>query len=204
MKLRFGLLAITPAVHPELPDAIRQVVHAAGPRVAILLRDGSLSPPELRHWAERILPICRAATSLLLVHGHPEVADAVGADGVHLPEHGPTAAEARRVVGLKSLVGVSRHDPARLREPAGADYATLSPIFATADKGAPLGIRVLAEACRAAALPVVALGGITPERAAECRGAGAAAVAAIRSVWEGDAASNALRIIRPPVADHAR
>lgn len=204
MKLPFGLLAITPAVHPKLPAAIRQVADAVGPQVAILLRDKSLSPPELRHWAEQILPICRAAGSLLLVHGHPEVAHAVGADGVHLPEHGPTAAEARRVVGSKSLVGISRHDPAQLRDLAGADYATLSPIFVTPDKGEPLGLRVLAEACRVAALPVVALGGITPERTAECREAGAAAVAAIRSVWEGDAGSNAQRIIQPPAAGHVR
>lgn len=204
MKLPFGLLAITPAVHPKLPDAVRQVADTAGPQVAILLRDKALTPDELRRWAEQLLPICRAAGALLLVHGYPEVARAVGADGVHLPTRGSTPAETRAIVGPEALVGVARHNPGQLKKSAGADYATLSPIFATPGKGEPLGIRVLAEACRTAALPVVALGGITPERATECRTAGAAAVAAIRAVWEGDAGSNALRIIRPPVASHAR
>jgi thiamine-phosphate pyrophosphorylase len=204
VTLPFGLLAITPAVHPKLPDAIRQVVYAAGPQATILLRDKSLSPPELRYWAEQILPICQAAGSLMLVHGHPEIARRVGADGVHLTERGATPAEARAIVGPEALVGISRHDPEQLRGSAGADYATLSPIFATAGKGEPLGLQVLAETCRVAALPVVALGGITPERATQCRTAGAAAVAAIQAVWEGDPGSNALQIIGLLDAGHVR
>ena len=194
MKLPFGLLAITPAVHPKLPDAVRQVVHAAGSQVAILLRDKALTPEGLRCWAEQLLPICRAAGSLLLVHANPEVAHTVAADGVHLPERISPAA-ARATLGAAALIGISRHYPAHLREGAGADYATLSPIFATPGKGKPLGLPVLAEACRTAALPVIALGGITPERAAECREAGAIAVAAIRAVWHRDAGLNALRLL---------
>lgn len=195
MNLPFGLLAITPAVHPKLSDKVRQVANAAGPRVAILLRDKSLSPTELRRWAEQLLPICRAAGSPLLVHGYPEIARSISADGVHLPERGPSPAAARAILGPETLVGVSRHDPAQLVASPEADYATLSPIFATPSKGEPLGIDLLAEACAGTALPVVALGGITPGRAAECRNAGAAAVAAIRAVWEGDPGANALRLL---------
>ena len=194
MKLPFRLLAITPAVHPALPDAVRQVVAAGGPEVAILLRDRSLPPDELRRWTTQLLPLCRATGSLLLVHGNPQVAKETGADGVHLPEDGPPVEAARAALGA-GLAGVSRHD-ATLPRSAGADYATLSPIFPTPGKGAALGLQALARACRNAPLPIVALGGITSARAAECRAAGAAAVAAIRAVWEGDPADNTRRLLR--------
>ena len=194
MKLPFRLLAITPAVHPALPDGVRQVVVAGGPEVAILLRDRSLPPDELRRWTEQLLPLCRAAGSLLLVHGSPEVAKETGADGVHLPEDRPLVEAAQAALGA-GLVGVSRHE-VTLRRTAGADYATLSPIFLTPGKGSALGVQALAHACRNACLPVVALGGITGERAAECRAAGAAAVAAIRAVWEGNPADNTRQLLR--------
>ena len=193
MKLPFRLLAITPAVHPTLPDAVRQVVAAGGPEVAVLLRDRSLPPDELRRWAERLLPLCRATGSLLLVHGNPEIAREMGVDGVHLPEDGPPVEVARAALGA-GLVGVSRHHTA-LPRTAGADYATLSPIFPTPGKGSALEIQALAHACHDAPLPIVALGGITNERAAKCRTAGAAAVAAIRAVWEGNLRDNTRQLL---------
>ena len=193
MKLPFRLLAITPAVHLTLSDAVRQVVAAGGPEVAILLRDRSLPPDELRRWAAQLLPLCRAAGSLLLVHGNPDIAGETGVDGVHLPEDGPPVEVARAALGA-GLVGVSRHHTA-LPRTAGADYATLSPIFPTPGKGSALGIQALAHACRNASLPVVALGGITGERAAKCRTVEAAAVAAIRAVWEGDPGDNTRQLL---------
>ena len=186
-------MAVTPAMHPALPDAVWQVVAAGGPEVAVLLRDRSLPPDELRRWAAQLLPLCRAAGSFLLVHGNPDIAGEMGADGVHLPEDGPPVEMARAALGA-GLVGVSRHHTA-LPRTADADYATLSPIFPTPGKGSALGVQALTHACRNAYLPVVALGGITGERAAKCRTAGAAAVAAIRAVWEGNPGDNTRQLL---------
>lgn len=190
--LPFRLLAITPGVYAGLPDAVAAAAEAGGAGLAVLLRAPGLPLDALRRSAQMLLPFCRAAGSLLLVHGDPNIVRDVGADGAHLPDGGPERgmeiADARAVLGPGPLLGVSRHDAAGLAAGAGADYATLSPVFATPGKGAPLGLPRFAVLCRAAPLPVVALGGITPERAPECRAAGA--VAAIRAVWDGDPARN--------------
>lgn len=192
--LPFHLLAIT-GPERETPDpAVHRAVEAAGSRVAILLRDATLGADGLCRWAERLLPVCRAAGARLLVHGDPAVAREVGADGVHLPEGGPAVAAARAHLG-RGLIGVSRHDAAGLRGAIGADYATLSPVWKTPGKGEPLGVERFAALGRAAPRPIVALGGVTPERAAVCRAAGAAAVAAVRAVWAGDPGENVRRLL---------
>ena len=58
-----------------------------------------------------------------------------------------------------------------------------------------MGVDALRAACERSPLPVVALGGVTPARAAECRAAGAAAVAAMSAVWRGDVAENVRRLL---------
>jgi thiamine-phosphate pyrophosphorylase len=85
----------------------------------------------------------------------------------------------------KFLVGISCHSvqAAAAAARAGADYIFFGPVFATPSKasfGAPQGPQRLAEVCRAVALPVLAIGGITLENAPDCFAAGAAGIAAIR------------------------
>ena len=109
-----------------------------------------------------------------------------GADGVHLPQ-GHAVAEARRLLGKSGLVGVSAHSlhEARSAAHAGADYVTLSPIFATASKpghGPALGLDGLAHVAARLAVPVIALAGVGADNAAACLDAGAAGVAAMGAV----------------------
>lgn len=125
----------------------------------------------------------------LIVNGRPDVALAVGADGVHLPAAGlPTAAVAGRF-GALLAVGRSTHAVAEVAaaRDAGAAYVTFGPVWPTPGKacyGAAKGIDGtdgLAAAC-AQGLPVIALGGVTrPQRVAEAAAAGAAGVAGIRA-----------------------
>jgi thiamine-phosphate pyrophosphorylase len=153
--------------------------------IAVLLREPGIAQEDLLAWAREILPVCRSAGALLLVHGDAEGALGVGADGVHLPERGDVAA-ARALLGPAALVGASRHDLAGIRAAAeaGASYATLSPVFAVPGKGPPLGLAALADLCGSAPIPIVALGGITPALAPACLRAGAYAIAAIRAAWD--------------------
>jgi thiamine-phosphate pyrophosphorylase len=95
---------------------------------------------------------------------------------------------------VKALVGVSAHSEADIRAAAvaGADYVTLSPIFETSSKpgyGPALGLAAIERAAEIG-LPIIALGGITPARAASCFGAGAAGVAVMGEVMRaGDPAA---------------
>ena len=122
----------------------------------------------------------------LAIGGRVDLALAVGADGVQLPERGLDAAVVRAT--FPSLwVGRSCHDRAGLDRAAaaGAHWATLSPVhapFSKAPTGAPLGVRGFARAIAGLALPVVGLGGIDGAAAAALFDAGAAAVATLGGV----------------------
>jgi thiamine-phosphate pyrophosphorylase len=159
-------------------------------RAAIQLREKDLGGRDLLALARALLPVCRAAGQLLLVNDRVDVALAAGADGVHLPAAGVPAADARRLLGPGALVGVSCHSAAdvlRARE-AGADYATVSPVYDTPSKrayGPPVGLGALADAARLG-LPVLALGGVSPARVPEVLAAGARGVAVIRAWLEPD------------------
>jgi thiamine-phosphate pyrophosphorylase len=107
---------------------------------------------------------------------------ALGLDGVHLARTSIDPVDARKLLGPASLIGVSCHSTAEVAAACGsADYATLGPLFDTPSKreyGPPLGPEVLAEA-RPLALPLYALGGITPARVEAVREAhGLAAIGA--------------------------
>lgn len=135
-------------------------------------------------------------TCRILVNDRVDVALAAAADGVHLGEHGLSIAEARRFgnqrgVGEGFSAGVSTHslESMKAAESCGADYAIFGPVFPTPSKlayGPPQGLARLAEACRAASIPVIAIGGITAENAQECMAAGAAGIAAIRLFQDAD------------------
>jgi thiamine-phosphate pyrophosphorylase len=154
-------------------------------RVAVHLREKDLGGAALLALARALAAACHACGQLLLVNDRLDVALAAGADGVHLPSAGVPPADARRLLGPAALVGVSCHsaDDVRRARDGGASYATFGPIYDTPSKrafGAPHGVAALREAARLG-LPLVALGGLGPDRVAEVRAAGAAGVAAIRA-----------------------
>ena len=131
----------------------------------------------------------KAAHARILVNDRLDVALAAHAGGVHLGEQSlPPEAALRLRQGLEQedfLIGVSCHSPkaAKQAERGGADYLFFGPVFATPSKaayGAPQGLDRLREVCQAVTLPVVAIGGITPDNASACLSAGASGIAAIR------------------------
>ncbi len=155
----------------------------------IQIREKRLSGRELADLVQQALQVAPAPCRVV-VNDRLDVACAVHAAGVHLTEQSISVADARKFVrerGLPSsfLVGASTHslDSAQAAADSGADYIIFGPVFATPSKagyGAPQGIERLAAVCRNVSIPVLAIGGITPDKASECRAAGAAGIAAIR------------------------
>ncbi len=156
---------------------------AAGlPRgVAIQLREKDLCQSDLVAVGRGIRS---SFDGTLIVNGHPEVALAIGADGVHLPSSASwaTLGPAIREQGL--LLGVSTHGRAELRAASDskADYALFGPVFDSPHKrrfGAPQGLAKLRSACLEGP-PVLAVGGVEAGVAAALVAAGASGLAAIR------------------------
>ena len=152
----------------------------------IIVREKDLGAEEYRTLFAKVARIAHKGGKKCLAHGRIAlgVMSELGADGLHLPLDALRewrAASGRRSApqaGAVQLVGASAHSAAELVEAAalGADYATLSPIFATACKpgAAPLGTAALAAVCKESPIPIFALGGIGRKRLDFCIEAGAA------------------------------
>ncbi len=186
------LLMLTDDV--RLPDPLAAAARLpAG--AAVVLRHYGRPAPERRALGRALAALCRRRRLRLLVAADWRLAAAVGADGLHLPEGlarggaGLAAALAWRRQGGR-LLTVAAHGAAGLTRARrlGADAALLSPVFATASHpGArPLGPVRFAALCRAAGLPVYALGGVAAATAPRLRGSGAAGVAAIGALAGGE------------------
>jgi len=143
---------------------------AGAPAVQIRAKDASAR--DLLELGRRVLPAARASGALLFVNDRLDVALALGADGVHLgPDDIPVAA-ARRAAPPGFLIGASADDPevARKLVADGANYIGCGAVYATAtkpDAGDVIGLDGLDRVARAVDVPVVGIGGITVERAAE-------------------------------------
>lgn len=169
---------------PDLPSAVRAALSAVPPGcAAIQLREKDLPAAALLALARTLLPLCRAASAPLLINDRVDVALAAGADGVHLPARGLPVEQARALLGPAALIGVSCHARAEVAaaQLAGADFALFGPVWDSPGKTAQ-GLAALREAVRAAPLPVLAIGGVTPATAMLAADAGAAGVACIRAV----------------------
>jgi len=122
-----------------------------------------------------------------IVNDRADIALLVNAQGVHVGQEDLTAEEARGIVGPKRWVGVSTHNLKQLdaADKTSADYIAFGPIFETGSKENPdpvVGLKGLREARRHTRKPLVAIGGITLERAADTFRAGADSVAVIRDL----------------------
>ncbi|MCC0805396.1 thiamine phosphate synthase [Methylobacterium sp. W2] len=183
-----GLLLVTDRAGS--PRALVERIEAAlsGGARWIWFRDRDLDAASRRALAEELMGPVRDVDARLIVGGDVALARMIGADGVHLGGGAMPVdvAAARRDLSPGCLVGVSAHSPVEVSRAAeaGADYATLSPIFATPSKpgyGPALGPTILERGSRPA-IPVFALGGVTPANAGVCRDAGFSGIAVMGGV----------------------
>jgi thiamine-phosphate diphosphorylase len=167
-------------------DAVVRCVAAAA-RAGIDLiqvRERDLEGRSLTRLVHRCVDAVAGTRARVLVNDRVDVALAAGAHGVHLPGHGVPAPRVRTIVPYGFLIGRSVHhasEAARVAEEGGLDYLIFGTVFATSSKAgiAPAGVGGLAATARAVSLPVLAIGGVTLNRAPEIAQSGAAGAAAI-------------------------
>jgi thiamine-phosphate pyrophosphorylase len=167
-------------------EAIATAVGRGGGRW-LLLRDRDLAREERWNLAARLARLGAEQGFAFSVSTDIDLAAAVGAAGVHL-QSAAAVAPARRRLGSAAIIGVSAHGLAEVAAAAGADYATLSPIFLTGSKpgyGPALGTGAL-RAAAAVDIPVLALGGVTAQTAAACLSAGARGIAVMGEIMRAE------------------
>lgn len=151
--------------------------------------DGAPAPDDaVKRAAASLMPLCHARDVAFIVNDRPDLAAALGADGVHIGQDDGSYADARATVGSARIVGVTCHDSKHLAyeaAEAGADYVAFGAFFPTATKApktvAPLDlVRDWAETMT---VPCVAIGGITPENCRPLVEAGADFLAVSAGVW---------------------
>lgn len=171
--------------YPLVPDAgwLQRIVPLGVRTVQLRLKDAT--PDEVTRQIAASLEVCRRHGCQLIVNDYWREAIALGADFIHLGQGDLVDADLKRIRQAGLRLGVSTHDEAELSTALAAepDYVALGPVYETRLKAmpwAPQGLdRVGAWRARIAPLPLVAIGGITLERAPGVRQAGAHAIAVI-------------------------
>lgn len=150
----------------------------------VQVRERDLDGGALMRLVQRCVLAVRGSRARVLVNDRADVALAAGAHGVHLPGHGVPASRLRLLTPPGFLVGRSVHhatEAERVVRDGGVDYLVFGAVFPTPSKTGinPAGIRGLRDAVAAVSVPVLAIGGVTLERAPQIARAGAAGFAAI-------------------------
>jgi thiamine-phosphate pyrophosphorylase len=186
---QIGRLVIITDTHIQWQFSHEQLAALAceGGAEVIQLRDKVMPNEEFARVAERVLAICRAHGAQLIINDRVHVAKHVGADGVHVGRDDMRVQDARVVLGTYAVIGTSAANAAEAQQAhrAGADYVGVGHVFATTSKqktGEPIGLEVLADATRNTSRPVIAIGGINAENAADVMRAGAHGIAVISAV----------------------
>jgi thiamine-phosphate pyrophosphorylase len=154
---------------------------------AVQVREKDLGAADLAFLCRRLLDAVRDAGATLVVNDRVDVALAVGAGGVQRTSASLPVDDIRKVAGSRLRIGASVHslEDAVDAELKGADWVTFGPVYETPSKrpyGPPQGLERLAAVTRGLRIPVIAIGGITPERVREVRQAGARGIAVISGI----------------------
>lgn len=200
--LRVLVLTDTHLAHPRSVIEVVRLALDGGAR-SIQLRNKGESPRELLAVGRELRALTREAGARLFVNDRLDVALALEADGVHVGPDDLPVAVVRAHAPAGFLIGRSADDLAVARRAVddGADYLGCGTMYATstkADAGEVIGLKGLAAVVAAVRVPVVGIGGVTAERAAEVAGTGAAGVAVVGAVMAAPDPRDAVRRLLAP------
>lgn len=202
-RLDLSLYVITDPVlgkgrsHEEIAEAA-----FAGGAGIVQLRDKGASTEALYRAGLEMQALAERAGAAFVVNDRLDVAQATGAGGAHVGQDDMPAAVARGLLGKDAIVGVSveNGEQAQEAERDGATYVAVGPIYeargSKADAGPPVGPDAVADIKRHVSVPVVAIGGISHENAAEVVAAGADGLAVMTAIIGASDIAEAARRMR--------
>jgi thiamine-phosphate pyrophosphorylase len=168
------------------PHDCAQDLAAAGVRL-LQYRDKTASARDLLATSRELVSSLNSYRASLVINDRPDIAVLAGAAGVHVGQEDLEPEQARAVVGDEMCIGTSTHNLEQFRRAAvtSADYIAVGPIFPTTSKSNPdpvVGLGLIRQVRNLTEKPIVAIGGITLERAVSVIEAGADCVAVIRDI----------------------
>lgn len=191
LKLAFpsGLYAIM----PETADTARLLAQVeaalAGGAAVVQYRDKSDDVARRHEQASELLSLCQQFSVPLIINDDLRLADLCGADGVHLGRDDGSVAKARVILGPDKFIGASCYQSLELAlavQAEGADYIAFGSFYASATK--PQAVRaelaLLLAARSAIHVPIVAIGGLTPDNALALLDAGADSLAVLSGLFD--------------------
>ena len=184
------LYLITPPVLPDLDTFGRDLAAAldGGDVAALQIRLKDASDETIAAAVQALAPIARAHEVAVILNDRPDLAARLGCDGVHVGQGDMPYKEARKLMGLTAVIGVTCHDSRHLAmeaSEAGADYVAFGAFFPTTTKDASTVAEpdILSIWQETMEIPCVAIGGITADNAAGLAAAGADFLAVSAGVW---------------------
>ncbi len=185
-SIRGLYVIIDPAVTGNRPpEYIAEQALEGGAKI-LQLRDKKRDKGLSMTLARRLNELCREKDALLIINDHADLAAAVDAHGVHVGQEDLPVKSARKVLNDHQIVGRSNHhaEEALASQAEGADYIAVGAMYPTGSKDQPIveGPPLVSAVKSAVDLPVVAIGGITAERAPEVVQRGADAICVISAV----------------------
>jgi thiamine-phosphate pyrophosphorylase len=188
----------------SLAEAVARAV--AGGVNVVQLREKDLTAAQLVPLADRLRAITEGK-ALLIVNSRLDVALLCAADGVHLPEKGPSVAATRRLAGDGFIIGRSVHsvEEAVKAQEEGADYVQVGLIFPTRSHPglSPAGPALLKSVAARVSIPIVAVGGITAANVGQVMQAGAKGAAVISAILDSPSPAAAARRLAEAMAEAA-
>jgi len=184
------------------PDAFLDQALSGGVDI-VQLRIKRAADEEIVRAAEVFVRRCAEHGALFILNDRPDLAAAVGADGVHVGQDDASVAAARALIGPDRLLGLSTHTPEQVDAATGVDYIGVGPVHATPTKpGRPaVGLELISHAAAHARVPFFAIGGIDVENAAEVRAAGGRRIAVVRALTEAQDPARAARALRAAIVE---
>ena len=171
----------------DIEKLVREAV--AGGVTMVQLRDRVLAAGELLEVARNLKRVTRGK-ALLMINDRVDVAEAVEADGVHLPENGLPTRVVRSIMGRYVVLGRSVHsaDVAHQASHDGAEFVIAGTVYKSPSKPEvkPAGLGLISEITKDVSQPVLAIGGVTADKVEDLIKAGAAGVAVVSAITKAE------------------